>query len=41
MAWQGRPITSQVPKWIAASKITCQGNESKIQSCKYVFNTFD
>ncbi|XP_058789027.1 uncharacterized protein LOC131662991 [Phymastichus coffea] len=34
-AWQGRPKTSQVPAWIAASSVNCYGNETKFQFCKF------
>ncbi|XP_023248280.1 uncharacterized protein LOC106641736 [Copidosoma floridanum] len=34
-AWQGRPKTSVVPKWIAANGVTCHGNETKFQFCKF------
>ncbi|XP_011691078.1 PREDICTED: uncharacterized protein LOC105452012 [Wasmannia auropunctata] len=35
MAWQGRNNGSGVPTWIAANTITCHGNETRFQSCKY------
>ncbi|XP_016839535.1 uncharacterized protein LOC100120629 isoform X3 [Nasonia vitripennis] len=35
MAYQGRSRTTLVPKWIAANSVTCQGNETKFQNCKF------
>ncbi|XP_039312478.1 uncharacterized protein LOC105203625 isoform X3 [Solenopsis invicta] len=35
MAWQGRNNDNGVPTWIAANTITCFGNETRFQSCKF------
>ncbi|KAL6449111.1 hypothetical protein ACFW04_000663 [Cataglyphis niger] len=38
MAWQGRNNRNGVPTWIAANTVTCLGNETKFQSCKFTHN---
>ncbi|XP_012537284.2 uncharacterized protein LOC105837243 isoform X2 [Monomorium pharaonis] len=35
MAWQGRNNRNGVPTWIAANTVTCLGNETRFQSCKF------
>ncbi|XP_076673301.1 uncharacterized protein LOC143371719 isoform X4 [Andrena cerasifolii] len=35
MAWQGRNTRNEVPTWIAANSVSCQGNESRFQMCKF------
>ncbi|KAG7212821.1 hypothetical protein KM043_002178 [Ampulex compressa] len=35
MAWQGRNNRDGVPTWIAANSVTCLGNETRFQSCKF------
>ncbi|XP_026825303.1 uncharacterized protein LOC105281160 isoform X1 [Ooceraea biroi] len=35
MAWQGRSNRIGMPTWIAANTVTCLGNETKFQSCKF------
>ncbi|XP_076238933.1 uncharacterized protein LOC143182076 [Calliopsis andreniformis] len=35
MAWQGRNTRNGVPSWIAANTVSCQGNETRFQSCKF------
>ncbi|XP_032680376.1 uncharacterized protein LOC116848411 isoform X2 [Odontomachus brunneus] len=38
MAWQGRNNRNGVPTWIAANTVTCLGNETRFQSCKFTHN---
>ncbi|XP_011630840.1 uncharacterized protein LOC105422952 isoform X2 [Pogonomyrmex barbatus] len=38
MAWQGRNNRSNMPTWIAANTVTCHGNETRFQSCKFTHN---
>ncbi|XP_076288691.1 uncharacterized protein LOC143213077 isoform X2 [Lasioglossum baleicum] len=35
MAWKGRDNRNGVPKWVAANSVTCQGNETRFQLCKF------
>ncbi|KAK2582941.1 hypothetical protein KPH14_009002 [Odynerus spinipes] len=35
MAWQGRNKRNGMPSWIAANSVTCYGNETRFQSCKF------
>ncbi|XP_076629433.1 uncharacterized protein LOC143345828 isoform X7 [Colletes latitarsis] len=36
MAWQGRNNRNGAPTWIAANFVSCQGNETRFQSCKFI-----
>ncbi|XP_018303194.1 uncharacterized protein [Mycetomoellerius zeteki] len=38
MAWQGRNNYNNMPTWIAAKTVTCLGNETRFQSCKFTHN---
>ncbi|XP_011499966.1 PREDICTED: uncharacterized protein LOC105363863 [Ceratosolen solmsi marchali] len=38
-AWQGRPKSSQTPKWIAANSVVCHGNETRFQLCRFSHKT--
>ncbi|XP_024937980.1 uncharacterized protein LOC107265302 isoform X10 [Cephus cinctus] len=38
MAWQGRLNQAHSPTWIAASSVTCFGNETNFQECKFIHN---
>ncbi|XP_011881077.1 PREDICTED: uncharacterized protein LOC105569323 isoform X2 [Vollenhovia emeryi] len=38
MAWQGRNNHDSVSTWIAANTVTCFGNETSFQSCKFTHN---
>ncbi|XP_018356825.1 PREDICTED: uncharacterized protein LOC108757046 isoform X2 [Trachymyrmex septentrionalis] len=38
MAWQGRNNRNNMPTWIAANSVTCLGNETRFQSCKFTHN---
>ncbi|XP_011067081.1 PREDICTED: uncharacterized protein LOC105153749 isoform X4 [Acromyrmex echinatior] len=38
MAWQGRNNHNNMPTWIAANTVTCLGNETRFQSCKFTHN---
>ncbi|XP_029676576.1 uncharacterized protein LOC115243589, partial [Formica exsecta] len=38
MAWQGRNNRNGVPTWIAANTVTCLGNETRFQTCKFTHN---
>ncbi|XP_012060148.1 PREDICTED: LOW QUALITY PROTEIN: uncharacterized protein LOC105623362 [Atta cephalotes] len=38
MAWQGRNNRNNMPTWIAANTVTCLGNETRFQSCKFTYN---
>ncbi|XP_014478092.1 PREDICTED: uncharacterized protein LOC106746246 isoform X2 [Dinoponera quadriceps] len=38
MAWQGRNNHNGVPTWVAANTVTCLGNETRFQSCKFTHN---
>ncbi|XP_077267025.1 uncharacterized protein LOC143900014 isoform X4 [Temnothorax americanus] len=38
MAWQGRNNRNEMPTWIAANTVTCFGNETRFQSCKFTHN---
>ncbi|XP_018372656.1 PREDICTED: uncharacterized protein LOC108767342 isoform X3 [Trachymyrmex cornetzi] len=38
MAWQGRNNRNNMPTWIAANTVTCLGNETRFQSCKFTHN---
>ncbi|XP_020289719.1 uncharacterized protein LOC109857630 isoform X2 [Pseudomyrmex gracilis] len=38
MAWQGRNNRNEAPSWIAANSVTCVGNETRFQSCKFTHN---
>ncbi|XP_078053270.1 uncharacterized protein LOC144478771 isoform X2 [Augochlora pura] len=35
MAWKGRDTYNGVPTWIAANSVSCQGNETRFQLCKF------
>ncbi|XP_076175062.1 uncharacterized protein LOC143150566 isoform X2 [Ptiloglossa arizonensis] len=35
MAWQGRNNRVGTPTWIAANSVSCQGNETRLQLCKF------
>ncbi|XP_076379231.1 uncharacterized protein LOC143259719 isoform X2 [Megalopta genalis] len=35
MAWKGRNTYNGVPTWIAANSVSCQGNETRFQLCKF------
>nr|XP_031846099.1 uncharacterized protein LOC116432824 isoform X3 [Nomia melanderi] len=35
MAWQGRNNRNGIPSWIAADSVSCQGNETRFQMCKF------
>ncbi|KAL0104423.1 hypothetical protein PUN28_017273 [Cardiocondyla obscurior] len=35
MVWQGRNNNNDIPTWIAANTVTCFGNETTFQSCKF------
>ncbi|GAB1869312.1 Neurotrypsin [Camponotus japonicus] len=38
MAWQGRNNRNGMPNWVAANTVTCFGNETRFQSCKFTHN---
>ncbi|XP_076659935.1 uncharacterized protein LOC143363221 isoform X2 [Halictus rubicundus] len=35
MAWKGRDNRNGIPTWVAANSVSCQGNETRFQLCKF------